>query len=134
MGLTRTGGKLLGSCVAGASTSGVLNSTGAMFVVGSSTAAESEATTWILASTNDMSTMDSGYPTRTVCSTGTELIFRGTYGTTKANFAWREWGIYNASASSIDGALLNRKLEEPSLGTKTNAQTWQVTAKVVISA
>jgi len=132
MGLTRQGAKLMANAIMGATTC-CLTSTGAYLLVGCSSGAFSSTSTWLL-TTGYLSTMDSGYPTVTNCSTGTELVFRGTYGTAAANFPWNEWGLYNASASGIDGSLLNRKLEDPSLGTKTNAQTWQMTCKVVVSA
>lgn len=132
MGLTRTGANLMAATLCGASTC-CLTSTNTYLLVGCSTEAFSSTSTW-LSSTGWLSTADSGYPTRTVCSTGTEIVTRGTYSTTMANIDWNEWGITNASASGTDQTLLNRKLEDPSLGTKTSAQTWQFTVKVVVSA
>lgn len=54
--------------------------------------------------------------------------FRSTFATTDANFAWQEWGVFNGSSG---GTMLNRKVEN--LGTKTSAQTWQLTITVTIS-
>lgn len=62
--------------------------------------------------------MDGGFPTRN----GNILTFRATYGTSEANFDWREWGIFNAASG---GQMLNRKVEN--LGTKTSTATWQFT-------
>lgn len=45
-----------------------------------------------------------------------------TFATGDANFAWQEWGVFNAASA---GRMLNRKVE--SLGTKTSAATWQLT-------
>lgn len=132
MGLTRLGAKLMANSIMGLTTCSY-TSTGAMMVIGCSTAAFSSTSTW-LGSSGAMATMDMSYPTATVCSTGVELVFRATYGTAAANKDWNEWGVYNASASGTDGTILNRKLEDPSLGTKTSAQTWQFTVKVVVSA
>jgi hypothetical protein len=48
--------------------------------------------------------------------------FVATFATGNGNFAWQEWGVFNASTA---GRMLNRKVE--SLGTKTSAATWQLT-------
>ena len=63
--------------------------------------------------------MEATYPTRAANA----LTFRSLFGTSEANYAWEEWGIFNASAL---GTMLSRKVE--SLGTKTSAQSWQLTA------
>jgi hypothetical protein len=87
--------------------------------VGDSTTAFSAAQTDLVAATNKLrKAMDATYP-----SGGSNVItFRSTFGTSDANFAWQEWGVFNASSA---GTMLNRKVE--SLGTKTNTQTWQFT-------
>ena len=59
--------------------------------------------------------MDSGYPTRS----GATLTFQATFGTGDANWAWQEWGIFNAAAG---GVMHNREVEN--LGTKTSNVTW----------
>jgi hypothetical protein len=51
------------------------------------------------------------------------ITFRSVFGTADANFAWNEWGVFNAGSS---GTMLSRKVE--SLGTKNNAQSWQFDA------
>ena len=105
------------------------NSTNAYFVVGVSTATHSTAHTW-MQSTSTMMAMDAGYPTRAtnVCT------FRATFSTAQANFAWNEWGIWNAtSTGDANASLLNRKVEDPSLGTKTSAQSWQITADITFT-
>lgn len=71
--------------------------------------------------------MDATYPLHTD-TTGTagskSITFRSTFGTSVANFAWNEWGVFN-SATDATGRMLNRKVE--SLGTKTSAATWVLT-------
>lgn len=71
--------------------------------------------------------MDATYPQHTD-TTGTagskSIAFRSTFGTSSANIAWQEWGIFN-SATDGTGRMLNRKVE--SLGTKTSAATWVLT-------
>lgn len=87
--------------------------------VGDSTTAFAATQTDLQASTNKLrKAMDATYPQ---VSTNT-ITFRSTFATTDANFAWQEWGVFNASSA---GTMMNRKVE--SLGTKTSAQTWQFT-------
>jgi hypothetical protein len=69
--------------------------------------------------------MEATYPTRSV----NVLTFRSLFGTGDANFAWDEWGVFNAAAA---GTMLNRKVE--ALGTKTAAQAWQITATLTVVA
>jgi len=56
------------------------------------------------------------------------LRFRSLFGTSEANFAWAEWGIFNAVAA---GAMLSRKVE--ALGTKTSAQSFQLTVTITVN-
>ncbi|KKN32733.1 hypothetical protein LCGC14_0810770 [marine sediment metagenome] len=55
------------------------------------------------------------------------LTFRAVYATGDANFAWEEWGVFNAVAG---GTMLNRKVE--SLGTKASSQSWQFTVTLTV--
>ncbi len=103
-----------------------LNNANAYLGVGDSSTAFSAAHTDLQAATNKLRKgMDSTYPLR---SSGV-LTFRSTFTTGEANFAWAEWGVFNASSS---GTLFSRKVE--ALGTKTSAQTWQLTATVTVAA
>lgn len=95
------------------------NNANAYIGVGDSTTAFSAAQTDLVASTNKLrKAMDSTYPS----GAANVITFRSTFSTSDANFAWQEWGVFNASAA---GTMLNRKVE--SLGTKTSTQTWQFT-------
>lgn len=68
--------------------------------------------------------MEPTYPTLV----GNVMTFRALFGTGDANFAWQEWGVFNAAAA---GVMLSRKVE--SLGTKTSAQSWQLTVDVTVN-
>lgn len=68
--------------------------------------------------------MEATYPQRSA----NVLTFRSLFGTSEANFAWQEWGVFNAASA---GVMLNRKVE--SLGTKTSAQSWQITATITVN-
>lgn len=57
------------------------------------------------------------------------ITAKATFGTADANFAWNEWGVFNAATA---GTMLNRKVE--SLGTKPSTQSWVFTATVTVSA
>jgi hypothetical protein len=69
--------------------------------------------------------MEATYPTRAT----NVLTFRSLFGTSEGNFAWEEWGVFNASSS---GTMLNRKVE--ALGTKASTQSWQFTATITVNA
>ena len=92
--------------------------------VGDSTTAYAATQTDLQASTNKLrKAMDSTYPT----VAGNVLTFRATFGTAEANWAWQEWAVFNAASG---GTALSRKVE--SLGTKTSAQSWQITATITL--
>lgn len=87
--------------------------------VGDSSTAYAAAQTDLQAATNKLrKAMDIGYPSRS----GNVLTWRATFTTAEANYAWNERGIFNASAA---GQMLSRKVV--SLGTKTSANSWQLT-------
>jgi hypothetical protein len=93
--------------------------------VGDSSTAYAAGQTDLVAATNKLrKAMDATYP-----SGGTNVLtFRSTFATSDANWAWNEWGIFNASSA---GTMLSRKVE--SLGTKTSAQTWQFTVTLTVT-
>lgn len=101
------------------------NNTNTYIGVGDSTTAFAAGQTDLQAATNKMRKgMDATYPS----GASNVITFRSTFATTDANWAWQEWGIFNASSG---GTMLSRKVE--SLGTKTSAQTWQFTATLTFS-
>ncbi len=102
------------------------NNGNAYIGVGDSTTAAADTQTDLQASTNKLrKAQDATYPQHTD-TTGTagskSVVFKSTYATTDANFAWQEWGLFNGSSG---GRMLNRKVE--SLGTKTSSATWVLT-------
>jgi hypothetical protein len=68
--------------------------------------------------------MEATYPQRAA----NVLTFRSLFGTSEANWAWQEWALFNAASA---GVMLSRKVE--SLGTKTSAQSWQLTAELTVT-
>jgi hypothetical protein len=92
---------------------------------GDSSTAFSAAHTDLQAATNKLrKAMDATYPQ----GASNVLTFRATFSTSEANWAWNEWAVFNAAAA---GTMLSRKVE--SLGTKTSAQTWQLTATLTVT-
>lgn len=125
MAITNAGAVLAAICLMNDSPT-FLNSTNAYLGVGDSSTAFAASQTDLQAASNKVrKAMESGYPTR---SSGA-LTFRSLFGTSDANFAWNEWGTFNASTA---GTMFQRKVE--SLGTKTNTQSWQLTSTLTVAA
>jgi hypothetical protein len=94
--------------------------------VGDSTTAAAAGQTDLQAATNKVRVaMDATYPNRT----SQQLNFKSTFGSAVGNFAWQEWGIFNAASGAT--SMLNRKVE--SLGTKSAGVSWVFTVVVTIS-
>jgi hypothetical protein len=101
------------------------NNANAYIGVGDSTTAFAVGQTDLVAATNKTrKAMDATYPS----GASNVITFRSTFATGDANYAWQEWGVFNAASS---GTMLNRKVE--SLGTKTNTQTWQFTVTLTFT-
>ncbi len=120
MALLNAGRDLIASLI-----TGTFSNSTARIGVGDSTAAFSASQIDLQASSNKVrKAMDSSFPT----TVGNVLTFQATFGTSEANFAWEEWGIFNAATGPT---MLNRKVE--SLGTKTSAQSWQITCVLTVN-
>ena len=102
----------------------VFDNANAYIGVGDSSTAAAATQTDLQAATNKLrKAMDATFPSRS----GQTMSWKSTFGSGDANFAWNEWGIFNASSA---GTMLNRKVE--SLGTKSSG-TWVLTVDVTIS-
>lgn len=107
------------------------DSSNAYIGVGDSATAAAATQTDLQAASNKLrKAMDSTYPQHTdgTTSPSASITFKSTFGSSEANFAWAEWGIFNASSS---GRMLNRKVE--SLGTKGSGSTWVLTITLSLS-
>lgn len=126
MALTTAGRNFLANAIINNGSPTFFTNANAHIGVGDSTTAFSAAHTDLQAATNKLrKAMDSTYPTIAT----NVLTFRSTFATGDANWAWEEWGVFNASSS---GTMLSRKVE--ALGTKTSAQSWQMTVDLTITA
>ena len=126
MAITNAGAILAASAIVGDGGITVLNNANAYLGVGDSMTAFSAAHTDLQAASNKLRVgMDATYPQRS----SNVLTLRSTFTTGQANYAWDEWGIFNASSGST---MFSRKVE--ALGTKTSAQSWVLTATVTVAA
>jgi len=100
------------------------NAANAYLGVGNGTTAFASTQTDLQGSSKVRKAMDAGYPVRS----GNQITFRATFGNADANFAWEEWGIFNAPSG---GVMLNRKVE--SLGTKGSGATWILTVTITLN-
>lgn len=99
----------------------------AVIGVGNGTVAFAASQTNLQGASRLRKAMDGGYPTRAT----NVLTFRSTFATGEANFAWEEWGVFN-NVTDASGTMFNRKVE--ALGTKTSAQSWQITVTLTVTA
>lgn len=124
MALSNAGRNAIAAAIVGG-TFTAFNNANAYIGVGDSTTAFAATQTDLVASTNKLRKgMQASYPTLS----SNVMTFSALFSTSEANFAWQEWGVFNASSS---GVMLNRKVE--SLGTKTSAQSWQFTVEVTVN-
>lgn len=94
--------------------------------VGDGTTAFSVSQTDLQASVNVLrKAVEVGFPQRS----GSAVLFEAIFDNGEANFDWEEWGIFNASSG---GVMLLREVE--SLGTKTSAQSWVISATIQFTA
>ena len=125
MALTNAGRDFIATDIIGESVT-EFNAAGAHLGVGDSSTAFVATQTDLQAASNKFRRpMEATYPTRSV----NVLTFRSLFATGEANFAWAEWGVFNAVSA---GTMLSRKVE--ALGTKTSAQSWQLTATITVTA
>lgn len=125
MPLTNVGRDLMIDGIVGTAVT-AFDNTNARIGVGDSTTAFAASQTDLQASTNKLrKAMDATYPQRAT----NVLTFRSTFSTSEANYAWEEWGVFNAASGAT--SMLSRKVE--ALGTKPSNQTWQFTTTLTIT-
>ena len=95
-----------------------------------STNAEAATQTDLQGASTTRKAMDTSYPTHSdgTTSGNATVVFRSVFGTSDANHAWSEWGVFNASAA---GRMLNRKVQD--LGVKTSAASWTFTVSLSLA-
>ena len=124
--LLNAGINLLLSLLAGGAGT-AFNAANAYLGVGDSSTAAVATQTALQAATNKAyQAMDGSYPTY---GTSQQIVFQGTYTSGAANFAWNEFGVFNAAAGG--GTMFNRLVS--SQGTKTAGQAWTLKLTITIS-
>jgi len=94
--------------------------------VGDSTTAAAATQTALQAATNKAWVgMEAGYPSRSAQT----VTWRAVFGTSAANFDWREFTVVNATDDT--GTNLNRKVDTQ--GTKAAGQTWTLDLQITLS-
>ena len=113
MALTTAGVNFLAQAAIGQGT--FFNAANARLGVGNGTTAFAVGQTDLQGSSKFRKGMDAGYPNISAPT----VTFKTTFAQSEANFAWAEWGVFNAATG---GVMLNRVVE--SNGTKQSNQTW----------
>lgn len=124
MALTSAGATLLAQCLISDGPT-FANSANAYIGVGDSSATQSATLTDLQGTNKARAAMMTGYPQRT----GSEVTFKAAYSEGAAEYAWREWGTFNAASG---GAMITRKVED--LGTKGTSQVWTLTVAVTFTS
>lgn len=125
MALTNAGRDQISAEVIGETPTAFNNANGHL-AAGDSAAAFAATQTDLQAGANKFRRpMDATFPTRAT----NVVTARATFGASEANFAWNEWGWFNASSG---GTMMSRKVE--ALGTKASPQVWQLTCTLTFAA
>lgn len=126
MPLPNSGRNFLRDAASGNAAPVLFTNANARIGVGNGNTAFAAGQTDLVGASTQRRPMDVGFPDFTQ---GVNITrFQSTFSTADANFPWEEWGVFNAAAT---GVMLNRKVE--TLGTKTNAQTWQFTVDLTFN-
>lgn len=132
MGLTNAARDLISTGIVTGTISPAFNNANSAIGVGDSSTAFVNTQTNLIAVTNGFrKAMDATYPQQAT----NVLTFRATFALADANFAWNEWGVFNAIGTGsppTGGTMLNRKQE--ALGTKASTQSWQFTVTLTMTA
>jgi len=124
MGLSNAGRDFIAAAIMNDGPPTFFTNANAYLGVGNSSAAFDKAHTDLQGASKDRQPMDSTYPQRT----NNVLTFKATWGNGEGEFAWEEWGTFNAAAA---GTMLNRAVS--AMGTKTAGATWVLTATVTVN-
>ena len=126
MALTTAGAQFIAKAVTGLNSPTLFSASNFYLGVGDSSTAFAIAQTDLQAASNKLRKL-----VTSVSESAGVITAVASYGTSEANFEWYEWGSFNASSG---GTMYQRKVESPSLGTKTSAQVWTLTATLTHSA
>jgi hypothetical protein len=120
--LLNTGIDEIWDLVTGASSNHFDNSNAQIGVGDSDTAADASQTDLQAETNKTYKGMEDGYPT----STSQKATFKASFGSSDANYDWKEWVVKHSSSSKC----LNRKVDN--LGTKSSG-TWTLEVDITLS-
>jgi hypothetical protein len=123
--LTTAGATFLAQATINDSPTFFVSGVSAYLGVGDSNTAFSIAQTDLQAASNKLRVL------ATVSRASNVNTFVASFGTSQANWEWYEVAIFNSNSG---GTMLARKVESPSLGTKTSSQVWQLTTAATYTA
>lgn len=126
MALTTAGAQFIAKAVTGLNTPTLFSASNYYLGVGDSSTAFAVGQTDLQASTNKVRKL-----VTSVQEASGVVTAVASFGTSEGNFEWYEWASFNASSS---GTMYQRKVESPSLGTKTSAQVWTLTSTLTHTA
>lgn len=127
--LTTAGAVFLAKAATGLNTPTLFSASNAALGVGDSSTAAAVGQTDLQAATNKSRVL-----VTSIAESAGVLTAVSTWGTSVGNYEWYEWGLFNSGSSQTGGTMLGRKVESPSLGTKTSAQVWTLTATITFAA
>lgn len=126
MALTTAGAQFIAKAITGLNSPTLYSASNYYIGVGDSSTAFAIGQTDLQASTNKARKL-----VTSVSESGGVITAATSFSTSEANFEWYEWGSFNASSG---GTMYQRKVESPSLGTKTSAQVWSLTITLTHAA
>ena len=124
--LTTAGAQFLAKAATGLNSPTLFSSANAYLGVGDSSTAFAIGHTDLQAVTNKSRKL-----VTSIAESSGVLTAVGSWGTSEGHYEWIEHGMFNASSG---GTMLYRKVESPSLGTKTSSQVWTLTATITFAA
>lgn len=124
------GASALWDLLIAAGTVTAFNNANAYIGVGNSSTAAAATQTDLQGASKHREAMDATYPSHTdgTTSGSATVTFKSTFESGDAEFAWNEWGIFNASSG---GRMLNRKVQ--SFGTKPASTAWALTVTITLA-
>lgn len=103
MALANSGRDFIASAIIGEAVA-PFNNANARIGIGDGTTAFAKTQTDLMGTNKLRQKMDASFPVRA----SNKLTFKASFSPTEGNFAWQEWGVFNAATG---GVMLNRSVE-----------------------
>ena len=128
--LTFGGASSFWDLLIGAGNQTAFNNANAYIGVGESNTAAAATQTDLIGASKIRNGMEATYPLHTdgTSDGSDDCVFKVSFATGEANFAWEEWAVFNHATA---GRMLQRKVE--TIGTKTSAAVWTLTVTLSLA-